>query len=375
MFGKIALTTVLLLALLMLSSGGTQAALVSATCNNTSTDSATLQAAINGSAVADQVQIHGPCLLNATVALKDNRSYVGDGRGATVLKQADGANLPAMLATDTWTQNFTSTNLTITVAHLTLDGNKANNATATTVPLMMRAWDSLLEDLEVENAPGDGIRWTNLSQNGTALAGTSVNNTTRDVFIHDTGGANFHVVDTGNSMTDFNLQDAWLADSGTSSDAVDLDNAAGAHLSNLHVYSVGKTAINARRCFSTRIENNLIEEFGKENLNAATYFGIRCTVQGDVANTISDNAINHYSALGAQSTYIYLGIDGVNYSTGHVAVTGNDIYGHSASAKETGLSYSKGNGAGLKVASTGNLVDNVGTARVVGAGVTLTAGL
>jgi len=69
-----------------------------ATCHNTTTDAARIQAKINVSAPGDEIVIKGPCLLNATIKLLDNRTYRGDARTGTVLKQANGANLTAMFA-------------------------------------------------------------------------------------------------------------------------------------------------------------------------------------------------------------------------------------------------------------------------------------
>jgi len=347
-----------------------QAARVNATCTNASTDTSTIQSAINSSRAGDEIVIKGPCLLTGTVKLLDDRTYRGDSRGGTILKQANGANLPALLASASWVDNSSFVSSSIRVERLTLDGNKANNTG--TVPLMLRTWNSRVYDIEVRNAPSDGIRATSLSANGTHLTNTMVNTVISDAFVTDSGGTGFRVVDPDNQVTDWVLERTWIASSGAS--AVDLDNAAGWQLRNLHLYGVRQQAINARRCFGTGITDNYIEDFGGQGTSGTTYFGIRCTVQGDVTSTITGNKIHQFNNLPATGSFIYLGLDGVNYSTGYVTVVGNALNGK-GTTRETGLSYQKVNGTGLNVASTGNLVANVGTPRAIGAGVIVTAGL
>jgi hypothetical protein len=345
------------------------AARINANCANTGSDAATIQAAINGSTAGDEIVIKGPCLISSTIRLLDDRTYRGDSRGGTVLKQAAGANLDAMLATQSWVDNVTYTSTNIRVEQLTIDGNRAANTG--TVPLVLRTWNSSVYDVEVREAPGDGIQVTSLSRNGTHLSGTQVNSIITDVFVHNTGGDGIHVVDPDNTTTDWILERAWIASSDGS--GVDLDNAAGWQIRDLHIYGADQHAINARRCFNTGIHDNYIEDFGSQGTSGTTYFGIRCTVQGDVGTTIAGNKVNQMFALPAAGSFVSIGLDGVNYGTGRVAVTGNTVIGKNTT-RETGLSYAKGGGTALVVVSTGNLVDRVGTPRSAGTGVTVTAG-
>jgi hypothetical protein len=90
-------------------------------------------------------------------------------------------------------------------------------------------------------------------------------------------------------------------------------------------------------------------------------------VQGDAASTIVGNRVFQFSGSGST----YLAITQANYGTGQVAVTGNAIRGNGTGP---GLSYQRGSNQ-LTVTSTGNSVTGVTTARSVGAGVTLKAGL
>jgi len=344
---------------------------VDATCANTTSDAAAIQAAINASAPGDAIVIKGPCLLSATITLLNNRTYRGDSRTGTVLKQANGANLAAMLASDSWVNNATYVSTGEQVQDLTLDGSRANN-TAATVPLLLRAWNSRVYNVEVENAPGDAIQITSLSQNGTHLASTNhaVNNVFSDLFIHASTGAGFRIVDPDNNVTDGVLERSWIANSGTS--AVDSDNTAGWQLRDLHIYGVPVTAIDARRCFATGIDDNYIEDYGQQGTAGTTYYGIHCTVQGNVGNVIAGNTVSQFHGVPAAGSFVAIGLSG-NYGAGAISVTDNAIRG-SGDARETGLAYSKGSAASMSVTSTGNEVDNVGTVRTVGSSVTVTAG-
>jgi len=344
---------------------------VNATCANTTTDAATIQTAINSSAIGDEVVIKGPCLINATISLLDERTYRGD-NSSTLLKQANGANLKAMLASQPWVDNNTWAGSGVRVERLTLDGNSANN-TGTT-PLVLQTWDSRVYDIRIFNAPADGIRLTTVTANGTTqITNTAVNNVLSDIYMETIGGTGIHGVDPANLLTDNVVERSWIA--GTGGSAIATENAAGWQIRTLHLYNVTKNAIDAARCYDTGIHDNYIEDFGAQGTSGTTYYGIRCTVQDKAPSSISGNTINQFGAFPATGTFVYIGLDGVNGGgSGFVSVTGNGVLG-TGTTRETGLNYQKGSGTALTVTSTGNLVSTVGTARTVGTGVTVSAGV
>ncbi|WP_248964578.1 right-handed parallel beta-helix repeat-containing protein [Sphaerisporangium perillae] len=370
---------------------------VDATCANTADDAKTMQAAIDSSKDGDEVVFKGPCLINATITLLDRRTYRGDAKAGTVIKQADGANLPAMLASESWVTDAEYSSDTVRIERLTLDGNRDNNTG--TVGLMLRSWNARVYDVDIYGAPSDGIRISNPSKNGTLLRNTMVNSVISDVDIEGAGGSGLKVVDPGNSVTDWTFQRSWIGFSGAS--AIESDNAAGWTFSDLHLYGTPKHAIDAHRCFGTSIQNNYIEDFGGEGAANQTYYGVRCDLQGEANTTISNNRIHRFlpppdvlagygkarklgmappvrartltGALPPHTDFVYLALDEVNYGTGHASVTGNTILGQ-GTRRETGMLFEKGQGDGMSIASTGNLVDNVGNPRVTGSGVRLTRG-
>ena len=342
-----------------------------ATCANSTSDAETINSAIAGSNVGDEIVIQGQCLVNRTIKLLGDRSYRGESRTGTVLKQAAGADLDAILASDSYLDNDPKTGKPVSVRQLTLDGNRANN-TAPTAGFIVRSWQTVIEDLQISSMGGNGIWFRNESANGTRLTNTSVNGQIVGNFITDSGGHGVFVDDPGNSLTDWNLSGNWIAGSGK--DGIHLDNAAGWVVRNNHVYGVPGNAIYANRLWGTSITDNYVEDFGGTS-ETGTWYGIEATVQGGVASTISDNKVfNINGESNPESTYRYIGISKVNYGTGIVSVTGNAIRGGS-SPQGTGLYYARGSGDRLMVSSTGNIVADIGKIRRIdGDQVTVTPG-
>jgi hypothetical protein len=209
------------------------AAQVNLTCTNTSADAVKLNTAIENSRAGDRIQIHGTCLLNATIVLLGDRTYEGDSRTGTILRQAGGANLTALLASDRWSDDWTYTGDLIRIAQLTLDGNGCANSG--TNALVIRSWLTVIEDLQVEDAPADGIQITNLSKNGVRLQSSQVNGHSNRL-VTNCGAIGIHVVDDSTSVTDWSLLDSWAANSGEST--IYLGDAAGWTVRGNHVYGV-----------------------------------------------------------------------------------------------------------------------------------------
>jgi hypothetical protein len=244
---------------------------------------------------------------------------------------------------------------------MTLNANSQNN-TGTTA-LVIRSWLTTIDDLLVEYAPVDGIQFTNKSQNGTALTNTMVNSHVSNVFIANSGANGFHVVDSGNSVTDSDFEDSWIGASGQS--AITMDNAAGWKIIGNHLYGVQENAIFASRCYGTSIESNYIEDFG--DAGGTTYYGIACTLQGGVGSVIANNKVFMF-ATEKSGTFIYIGIPYVNSGVGILNVLDNVIVGANTS-NDTGLSYLPG-GWTILVQSSNN-VNDVHTVRVLGTGTTV----
>jgi hypothetical protein len=339
---------------------------VEARCTNSASDGGMINAAIAASEPGDEIVIDGPCLIVETIRLLGNRSYRGESRTGTVLRQAEGANLEAMLASDSYLDNVPRTGSPISVRQMTLDGNDG----AATTGIILRSWQSVVEDVQIMNMGRHGIMLSNPSANGTLMIeSTSVNGQIVGNFITHSGGHGIFVNEPdGNSMTDWNLTDNWIARSGRS--GIYMDNAAGWVIERNHVYGVREHAIRAHRLWGTSIADNYLEGFG-ETSQAGIWYGINATIQGGKASTIANNRVFTSGSFGEDnpgSTYRYIGAS-VTYGHGVVSVTGNAIRGTGAGTERgIGLYYARGNGEGLTVASTGNVVTDIGRPLVTAGG-------
>jgi hypothetical protein len=354
--------------LLLITSAAAFAAQVNVTCTNTVPDAVKLNTTIENSHSGDRIQIHRTCLLNATVVLLGDRTYEGDSRTGTVLRQASGSNLPALLASDSWNDDWSYTGDPICIAQLALDGSSSANSS--TNALVIRSWLTVIEDLQVENAPADGIQVTSLSKSGVGLQSSQVNGHISNVFVTNSGSVGIHVVDPDNRVTDWSLLDSWVANSRQS--AIYMDNAAGWTVRGNHVYGIQQHAIFANSCWATSIDGNYIEDFGGSG-GSNTWYGIACTVGGGAASVISGNTVFMFIKEPPSGDFVFVGVPQVNYETGVINVVGNTILGANG-RRDTGLSYLLNGGVGLEVLSSNNNVRDVHTARSIGAGVKLVDG-
>src|SRR5262245_23144289 len=143
-------------------------------CNgNAAADTNRLTNSIASSNDGDLIRIHGACEVNQTIVLLSNRTYEGNSRTGSIIRQADNTNLPAVVASDSWENDTPTTGNPIRIAHIKIDGNKASNKG--THGLLIRSWLTVIEDVQIQNAPGDGIMLTNRTKSGVPLTNTSVN--------------------------------------------------------------------------------------------------------------------------------------------------------------------------------------------------------
>lgn len=335
-------------------------------CNNAPSDSLDINTAIENSAKGDEILISGQCMINQTIKLIGHRSYRGTSRSGTVLRQADGANLAALLVSDSFVENRDWAT-PVYVEHLMLDGNRENNSQAQTDGIILRSWLSVINDVYIANMSRDGLRLANKSADGTQDI-WSGNGRLTNSYIENSGR---HGVYVEVGVTDWNLTDNWIGYSGV--DGLHLEDVAGWVIERNHIYGVPGTAIHAEHLFGTSISDNQIEHFG-ETTEEGTWYGIYATVQGQAVSTISNNRIFNISEKdrNPKSTYHYIALT-VNYDVGMISVTGNVIRGANL-PDEIGLSYSGGGSHKLIVTSFGNLIEDVKTKRVVDGNVILSDG-
>jgi hypothetical protein len=325
--------------------------------NNAQIDSRLIAATLARSAEGDAIVFDGTCLVTETIPLLGNRSYTGRSRTGTVIQQADGANLPAIFASDSYLDNSPTTGRGTALRTMTIKANSAANPEAGDA-VVLRSWQTFVEDVQISDARRHAIRLTNLSANGTPLTNTQVNGRIAENQINRSGGSGLFVEDTGNSVTDWQLEDNYIA--GTGGNGIHMQNAAGWMINSNHIYTVGGDhALYADRLWGSSIGDNYIEDFGT--------IGVVARVQGGAASTITGNRI--FTKAGRGGTFLQvLG----NYGNAKAAVNNNTIRGRGLGI---GLDYQRGSAESLEVTSNGNLVTDVEIDRQVGEGVTINPGV
>lgn len=341
---------------------------VTVPCTNTLIDSQLINNAITSSDAGDSIIIVGTCLINSTIKLKGNRAYAGTSQTGTILRQANSANLPALLTSDAYLDNSDATGLPVAIRHLTIDGNCKMNGKAKTDGLIVRSWLSTIEDVRVTDMCNDGIRIVSTDSEGKRGKSTQVNGRIASNFINRSGR---HGIYSESKVTDWNLLDNWVAFSG--GDAIHLEEAAGWTIERNHVYGVEQNAIYAAKIYGTSISDNYVEGFGESD-QGGQWCGICASIQGAAGSTIANNRIfnigrNRHGFASHNSKYTYIRLTS-NYDSGLVAINGNVLRGIDTDM-EVGISYSS-SGHSLTVSSSGNAVLNIKIPRHMGAGVQLT---
>lgn len=338
--------------------------IVSISCSNSTSDAATLQHAINSSPAGATIQIAGgTCLLTSGISLPSDRTYAGESRTGTVLRQD--AGMSYVLASDAYVDNSPTTGNPVAIRDLSV----VCNGSGSTDGIIILNWQVDVTGVDVYGCGGSGIVDTNTTANGGAITNTSVNSRFDNNFISNSGRYGFEVYDSRNSVTDGYFDDNQVATSGD--DAIHLDNSAGWQISGDHLYSDGQDGIYANRLSATEISGNYIEDFGFRQ-KSGTWYGIRGIAQGGRGSVIYDNMIYNDTGEVAGVRYVYAGITGVYYGTGHLSVTGNVILG--VRPTDIGFFFAAGPNK-LVVASSGNEVAGIGTANIDARNVTQTTGV
>lgn len=343
--------------------GSSPNGVVTVTCTGTSSDAANLQQAINSSPRGATVEIRGGiCLLTRGIIFLPDRTYTGTNTAGTVLKQ-DG-EMSYVLASQAYTDNSSVAGAPVTIRDLTVACNRSGGTNG----VVILNWQADVEEVDVHGCGGSGIVDTNTTAKGQAIKSTSVASRFDNNFISNSGRYGFEVYDSRHSVTDGFLDNNVIAHSGL--DGIYLDDAGGWNVSGNHLFGDTLNGIYAERLYGTTISNNIIENFGSKQ-GSGTWSGIIATVQSRIASTIFNNKIFNKGGESSGAKYIYLRITRTNYGMGYLSVTGNVIVGDRSS--DVGLAFSGGSNK-LMVASSGNLVAQVGTVNSVARSATVTAG-
>lgn len=317
-------------------------------CSNSPTDASRLQRTINASRAGAVIEISGTCFLTRGITLLGQRTYTGDGRTATVLRQA--VEMRYVMASAAFVNNDSTTGAPLTVQQLTV----ACSSGGQTDGIVILDWQADVHDVNVSNCGGSGIVDTSQTADGKSITNTSVNSRFVDNVIVGSGANGFRVIDNSNAVTDGYLVDNQIASS--RGNAIEMANAAGWRISGNHLYDDVANGIMAERMYGTTISGNYIEDFASRQTDG-TWYGIAGSAQDGYGSTIYGNNVFNGAGDNGNARHIYIAITRTNTGTGRVSVTGNEIIG--ASMSDVAFSFN-GGAHNLIVTSSGNSASNVG---------------
>ena len=215
------------------------------TCADAASDASRLQRTIDASPPRAVIEISGTCLLTRGIVLLASRTYTGDGRTATVLRQD--APMPYVMASAGFVRNNSTTGAPLTIEQLTVSCSGQGHTNG----IVVLNWQVDVQQADVNNCGGSGIVNTSQTADGSTITNTSVNSRFSDNFIVGSRINGFEVLDNGNAVTDGFLANNQIASSGQA--AVSMQNAAGWNISGNHLYDDVGNGIMVARLFGTTI--------------------------------------------------------------------------------------------------------------------------
>lgn len=331
--------------------------------DGTTGDAAAINATINASSDGDIIyfpRCSAFYKVEALVKLKSNRLYMGADRSVTI-KQANGANLPAVLVSADWYDNATVTGLPLEMCNMTVDANRANNTASHGILLMN--YRCYIHDIEILNPPADGLRFTALNRNGTLISTTCIENHIERVKVNWTstdGGTGFRIEDTSGSKVSDGFLLNCIVQNGTQGAIIDAGT--GWLVAGNHMYGQLQGGIQVYKCWDTRVTDNYVENFGKSKTTGEYYNGIGVVVYG--FPTVVTNNMTFSRSDGVNGTYRGIVIFAEASTTPDVLVSDNVIRGYDISG-EVGLSLEYGTSAVMSLTLGNNLISHCPTKQYV----------
>ena len=329
-------------------------------------DAAAIQAMIDNSALGDEIYLSPGTYLVTGLRLLKGRAYRGAHYQNTIIKLADNANPDAVLASDSYMQNWQYCAAPIQISNLYIDGNKENNSTGH--GLLLTNWNASVDKVWVMDVAGDGIRFSDTTANGEMITNSMVENRITQCRVFQPDGYGIYINDTGGNITDGYLTDNIVSYAGKS--GIRFDDTSGWAIVGNHSHRSGWNGIDLRRCRGTRIIGNYIDHYGKSPMPEKRS-GLRVSVQSGRGAVISSNSIGLLEReITENSTYNHLEIlaeAGIDAQ----AICGlNEIRG--ANIKdETGLVLWTQSGGTLAITLGDNHISNCDNLIWTGEGVTI----
>jgi hypothetical protein len=233
---------------------------------------------------------------------------------------------------------------------------------------MLCNWQSAIRNVHVYNCKGSGIVLTDAKRNGTSIgASTVVENRIENCRVSTCDGRGIYVWEQSGSGK---LTDGFCVDNIINScalDAILIQRGAGWKIDGNHTYTgsgLGTMAIRVNNCFSTRITNNYVDNYG-QSATTGFYSGIRAELgtaspsSGARGSVITGNTIACTEDT-AGSTYRHLFVFSASSGICRVVVANNTITG-GAQTNGTGIRIESQSGGTLDARVANNQAVNCNT--------------
>jgi hypothetical protein len=176
------------------------------------------------------------------------------------LKKRSSTDNTYLIAPYNWVNNVAAIHPPIDYENVEIDGN----ALCSVAALIHMSWGSVLRDLRIYNASGDGLRFTTRTKDGsTTVASTMVNNRIFNPDIHENTGRGIYNYDPSqNKATDYQIRGGFVWTNGISN--IEIDSGAGFICKGVHCYgSLVDLAIGV--CdYGTVIQGNYFESLATD---------------------------------------------------------------------------------------------------------------
>ncbi len=338
--------------------------LVAGSTGAAAANTAAIQAQLDADGVAylPRATELSPIWINDSISIPEGGGLFGASadRG-TVLKVADGSNLDAVIASASWLDDEATSGRSITVQNVTVDGNKANQASGAGHGFVTMNYRSMFIGCHAYECGGDGFLHTDAGVSGSTISNTNVE--VRFVQCKSTrcDGSGFHSESTSSASK---TTDGWIEGCSVSTPGeyfIHCEHAGGWKITNNQLFqvggsTVGKDGIRAENCFGTQIIGNNIDTWGGLD-DGTDYFGIHAIGIDGRDNVIANNLLDlKDETLTNKPSHIRM-----HTSTNEEprwVVIGNIMSDDAAGASEFGICYARAGTGTNHGLVTGNVVDD-----------------
>jgi hypothetical protein len=346
--------------------------------NGKDDDTRAIQAAIAGAPLGATVWFPpGTYLVSRALVLRAGCTYRGSNPNSSIIKQANDANLVAVMMDEGFAGNAHQSSSGIQVEDLGIEGNSGRNRHGH--GLLLMADRSLVRHVLVNFPAEAGIVLTDQNRTGSVITNPAVENRIEDCTVTQPGTYGIWVVDTNNSgrQTDGymlnNIVKNPLGEWG-----IRVERAAGWFIANNHVYHCAQNGIYLSHTECTYFYCNEIDHFGLTKVPPRQYYGLQVNfLMGRFRPSIfMGNVCGTWEGLYPQNSYTYFQFDGDKYGQSSAVLVGNATHNDpigaglkQGSADESiAFGYDAQRGGTLDVSQAANTNDGAATVSSVGTG-------